>query len=175
MAEILCILIPDLGATIFPKQNLLQNKTKLRIVQPYCFELYFELFLIGPQYYTLFWQILQTKIHMESRQKNKRITCTVVRFVCLCLTKSVFTFFFRPDQADYSNFMNTQGGMYNKKCNFSFYPDLTQSSAALLMCIQIPSTTVNSSPSRFRFFVPVNRGTKLRVYFNIESQWSVSR
>ena len=34
---------------------------------------------------------------------------------------------------------------------------------------------VNSSPSKFRIFVWINRGADLRVHFNIESQWSVSR
>ena len=41
--------------------------------------------------------------------------------------------------------------------------------------LEMQSTTVNSSPSKFRFFVRINRGAKLIVHFNIGSQWNMSR
>ena len=40
---------------------------------------------------------------------------------------------------------------------------------------KVQSTTVNSSPSKFKFFVRINRGAELKVYFSIGSQWSMSR
>ena len=40
--------------------------------------------------------------------------------------------------------------------------------------LTVQSATLNSSPSKFRFFVQINRGAELRVHFNIGSQWSVS-
>ena len=39
----------------------------------------------------------------------------------------------------------------------------------------IQLTTVNSSPAKFKFVVQIKQGAELRVHFNIESQWSVSR
>ena len=40
---------------------------------------------------------------------------------------------------------------------------------------KLQSTLDNSSPSKFRFFVRINRGAKLRVHFNVESRWNVSK
>ena len=41
--------------------------------------------------------------------------------------------------------------------------------------VQIQSATVNSSPSKFRFFVRINQGATLIVHLGIGSQWSLSR
>ena len=41
--------------------------------------------------------------------------------------------------------------------------------------IKVQSTTLNSSPSEYKFVVRINRGDELRVPFNIETQWSASR
>ena len=50
----------------------------------------------------------------------------------------------------------------SKECNHGDYGGLQ-------------STTVNSSPLKFRFFVQINWHAKLRVHFNIGSQCSVCR
>ena len=55
------------------------------------------------------------------------------------------------------------------------YLEYLMSGTHWLIIYVVQSTTGNSSPSILKMLVRINRCDELRVYFNIGSQWSVSR